>query len=68
MATAALIIPLSQTAFRPYDDWRSAAAAGPSPPSCWYTEPGPTASWDAVTERLQRDGYTVYAPPNPLPA
>ena len=25
-----------------------------------------TASWDAVTQRLQADGYTVYAPPDPL--
>jgi len=25
-----------------------------------------TASWDAVIQRLQADGYTVYAPPNPL--
>ncbi|MEU3183906.1 alpha/beta hydrolase [Streptomyces sp. NPDC006923] len=24
------------------------------------------SSWNAVTERLQHDGYTVYAPPNPL--
>jgi pimeloyl-ACP methyl ester carboxylesterase len=25
-----------------------------------------TASWDGVIQRLQADGYTVYAPPNPL--
>jgi pimeloyl-ACP methyl ester carboxylesterase len=25
-----------------------------------------TASWAAVIQRLQADGYTVYAPPNPL--
>jgi pimeloyl-ACP methyl ester carboxylesterase len=25
-----------------------------------------TASWDGVIERLQAEGYTVYAPPNPL--
>jgi pimeloyl-ACP methyl ester carboxylesterase len=24
------------------------------------------SSWSAVIQRLQRDGYTVYAPPNPL--
>jgi pimeloyl-ACP methyl ester carboxylesterase len=24
------------------------------------------SSWDGVIQRLQRDGYTVYAPPNPL--
>jgi pimeloyl-ACP methyl ester carboxylesterase len=25
-----------------------------------------TASWDGVIERLEAEGYTVYAPPNPL--
>ena len=25
-----------------------------------------TSSWDGVIKRLQADGYTVYAPPNPL--
>ena len=25
-----------------------------------------TGSWDGVIQRLQADGYTVYAPPNPL--
>jgi pimeloyl-ACP methyl ester carboxylesterase len=25
-----------------------------------------SSSWDAVVARLQRDGYTVYVPPNPL--
>jgi pimeloyl-ACP methyl ester carboxylesterase len=25
-----------------------------------------SSSWDAVTSRLQADGYTVYVPPNPL--
>jgi pimeloyl-ACP methyl ester carboxylesterase len=25
-----------------------------------------TSSWDGVIQRLQADGYTVYAPPNPL--
>src|SRR5216683_1820984 len=25
-----------------------------------------SSSWDAVVTRLQRDGYTVYVPPNPL--
>src|SRR6516225_9133243 len=24
------------------------------------------SSWDKVIQRLQRDGFTVYAPPNPL--
>jgi hypothetical protein len=25
-----------------------------------------TSSWNGVIKRLQADGYTVYAPPNPL--
>jgi hypothetical protein len=25
-----------------------------------------SSGWDAVIARLQRDGYTVYVPPNPL--
>ena len=25
-----------------------------------------TASWNGVIDRLQAEGYTVYAPPNPL--
>jgi pimeloyl-ACP methyl ester carboxylesterase len=25
-----------------------------------------SGSWDGVIQRLQADGYTVYAPPNPL--
>jgi pimeloyl-ACP methyl ester carboxylesterase len=28
--------------------------------------PGPLTSWSGVITRLQRDGYTVLAPPNPL--
>jgi pimeloyl-ACP methyl ester carboxylesterase len=65
MATAALVIPLSQTASA--HTTTRAAAAGPKPTivlehGAWAN----TASWDGVIQRLQADGYTVYAPPNPL--
>jgi pimeloyl-ACP methyl ester carboxylesterase len=66
VATAALIIPLSQIASAQATT-RAAASGGPKPTivlehGAWAN----TASWDAVIQRLQADGYTVYAPPNPL--
>jgi pimeloyl-ACP methyl ester carboxylesterase len=65
-AIAALIIPLSQIASA-HTTMRAAAGSGPKPTivlehGAWAN----TASWDAVIQRLQADGYTVYAPPNPL--
>jgi pimeloyl-ACP methyl ester carboxylesterase len=64
-AAAALFVPLSQVASA-----RTAApaqAGGPKPTivlehGAWAD----SGSWDAVIQRLQADGYTVYAPPNPL--
>jgi len=43
------------------------AAGGPKPSivlvhGAWAD----SSSWDAVVSQLQRDGYTVYVPPNPL--
>ena len=66
VAIAALIIPLSQIASA-HVTTRAAASGGPKPTivlehGAWAN----TASWDAVIRRLQADGYTVYAPPNPL--
>jgi pimeloyl-ACP methyl ester carboxylesterase len=66
VAIAALIIPLSQTASA-RTTTRAAASGGPKPTivlehGAWAN----TASWDDVIQRLQADGYTVYAPPNPL--
>ena len=69
-AVVALLVPL----------WAGGlASANPSHPSHPSDggEPRPTivlvhgdwadaSSWNAVTERLQRRGYTVVAPPNPL--
>jgi pimeloyl-ACP methyl ester carboxylesterase len=66
MATAAVLIPLSQTASA-HTTTRTAASAGPKPTivlehGAWAD----TSSWNGVIARLQADGYTVYAPPNPL--
>jgi pimeloyl-ACP methyl ester carboxylesterase len=66
MAIAALIIPLSQTASA-HTTTPTAASGGPKPTivlehGAWAD----TSSWNGVIERLQADGYTVYAPPNPL--
>jgi len=65
-AMAALIIPLSQTASA-HTTNREAASDGPKPTivlehGAWAD----TSSWNGVIRRLQADGYTVYAPPNPL--
>ena len=66
LAIAALIIPLSQIASAQATT-RAIPSGGPKPTivlehGAWAN----TASWDAVIQRLQGDGYTVYAPPNPL--
>jgi pimeloyl-ACP methyl ester carboxylesterase len=66
VAIAALVIPLSQVGSA-HTTTRAAASGGPKPAivlehGAWAN----TASWDAVIRRLQADGYTVYAPPNPL--
>jgi pimeloyl-ACP methyl ester carboxylesterase len=65
-AIAALVIALSQVASA-HTATRAAASGGPKPAivlehGAWAN----TASWAAVIQRLQADGYTVYAPPNPL--
>src|SRR5246500_1818884 len=66
MAIAPRIIPLSQIASAQATT-RAAPSGGPKPTivlehGAWAN----TASWDAVIQRLQADGYTVDAPPNPL--
>ena len=66
VAIAVLIIPLSQIASA-QTTARAVPANGPKPAivlehGAWAN----TASWNAVIQRLQADGYTVYAPPNPL--
>jgi len=66
VAMAGLAIPLSQIASARTAE---AAAAGDGPKPSIVLVHGAWAdsgSWDGVTQRLQADGYTVYAPPNPL--
>ena len=65
-AIAALVIPLSQVASA-HTTTRAAASGVPKPAivlehGAWAD----TSSWNGVIKRLQADGYTVYAPPNPL--
>src|ERR1700685_4561811 len=62
-AIAALLFPVSQIA----SAHTAAPAGGPKPTivlehGAWAN----SGSWDAVIGRLERDGYRVYAPPNPL--
>ncbi len=66
VAIAGLLIPVTQIASA-----RTAArpVAGDEPRPSIVLVHGAWAdssSWDAVVRRLQRDGYTVYVPPNPL--
>ena len=66
MAVAALIIPLGQSASA-HTTTPAAASDGPKPTivlehGAWAD----TSSWNGVIKRLQADGYTAYAPPNPL--
>ena len=66
VAIAGLIIPLSQIASA---GTARAATAGDGPKPTIVLVHGAwanSASWDGVIRRLQADGYTVDAPPNPL--
>jgi len=66
LAIAGLVIPLNQVASA---RTAGADASGGSPKPSIVLLHGAWAdsgSWDGVTRRLQADGYTVYAPPNPL--
>ena len=66
VAIAGLVIPLSQIASA---GTAGAAAAGGGPKPTIVLVHGAwanSASWDGVIQRLQADGYTVDAPPNPL--
>ncbi len=66
VAMAGLVIPFSQIASARAAE-AGAAGSGPKPTivlvhGAWAD----TSSWDGVIQRLQADGYTVYAPPDPL--
>jgi pimeloyl-ACP methyl ester carboxylesterase len=65
-ALAGLVIPFSQIGSARAAE-AGAAGGGPKPiivlvHGAWAD----TSSWDGVIRRLQADGYTVYAPPDPL--
>jgi pimeloyl-ACP methyl ester carboxylesterase len=65
-AIAGLVIPLSQIASAGTAE-AATVGVGPKPTivlvhGAWAS----TGNWDGVIQRLQADGYTVYAPPNPL--
>ena len=67
VAIAGLVIPLSQIASAGTAEAAVAGGDGPKPSivlvhGAWAD----SGSWDGVTQRLQADGYTVYAEPNPL--
>ena len=66
LAIVGLVIPLSQIASA---RTTNAAAAGHGPKPTIVLVHGAwadTSSWDGVIQRLHADGYTVYAPPDPL--
>lgn len=68
LATAGLAISASQLPSAHATTAREAGSGDPRP--AIVLEHGSWAdasSWNAVIRRLQRDGYTVCAPPNPLP-
>ena len=65
-AMAGLVIPVSQVASA-HTGGPAGAGSGPKPTivlehGAWAD----SSSWDGVIQRLQADGYTVDAPPNPL--
>jgi len=72
LVMASLVILVSQaasarTVTRAAAITETGSASGPRPSivlvhGAWAD----SSSWDAVVSRLQRDGYTVYVPPNPL--
>ena len=66
-AMAGLVIPVSQVASA-HTGGPASAGSGPKPTivlehGAWAD----SSSWNGVIQRLQADGYTVDAPPNPPP-
>jgi pimeloyl-ACP methyl ester carboxylesterase len=66
-AIAAVVVPVSQIASAGTIGRPSGGGGWPKPSivlvhGAWAD----SSSWNAVVRRLQRDGYTVYVPPNPL--
>ena len=66
VALAGLVIPFSQIASARAAE-TGTAGGGPKPTIVLeYGAWAESGSWAGVIQRLQADGYTVYAPPNPL--
>jgi pimeloyl-ACP methyl ester carboxylesterase len=60
-------VPLSQSAqARPVSAGTASSMAAKPTIVLEHGAWADASSWDAVIARLQHDGYTVYAPPNPL--
>jgi pimeloyl-ACP methyl ester carboxylesterase len=66
VAMAGLAIPFSQIASARASE--AGTAGGGAKPTIVLVHGAwaDTSSWDGVIQRLQADGYTVYAPPDPL--
>lgn len=67
LALAGVLIPASQSAqARPVTALTTSSTAAKPTIVLEHGAWADASSWDAVITRLQRDGYTVYAPPDPL--
>jgi pimeloyl-ACP methyl ester carboxylesterase len=67
LALAGVLVPLSQSAqARPVSARATTSAAAKPTIVLEHDAWADASSWDAVITRLQADGYTVYAPPDPL--
>jgi pimeloyl-ACP methyl ester carboxylesterase len=70
LAVVALLVPLwviGPASANPSHPSRPSQGSGPRPTIVLvHGDWADASSWNAVTERLQRRGYTVVAPPNPL--
>jgi pimeloyl-ACP methyl ester carboxylesterase len=67
VAAAAGLLILAGLAASAHASARTARAGGPKPSIVLvHGAFADASSWDGVVNQLQRDGYTVYAPPDPL--
>jgi pimeloyl-ACP methyl ester carboxylesterase len=70
LAVVALLVPvwvIGPASADPSHPSRPSQGGGPRPTIVLvHGDWADASSWNAVTERLQRQGYTVVAPPNPL--
>lgn len=67
LAVVALLIPSGRPPPSPAPEGRTGRPAAPSPTVVLvHGDRADGSSWSGVIERLQRKGFTVIAPPNPL--